>query len=289
MPRLFMFGDVVLSSADLNRIRRFSGRAGQASCRRKASLWAAVRQAMSRFRQGLERFMAPHALTRGIVSAAEELESRQFLSATLYVSASSGSDTNSGTAASPFRTIQHAATISAPGDTVDIFGGTYHETVTPARSGTAGAPITFQAVPGQKVIVDGANTVSGWTKYSGSIYVANDPYNLGFGNNQVFNNGQAMIFAQWPNTSLDLSHPTVAYAQGGGGGSLTDNALASSGVNWTGGTIHIISGEGWVAQTATVTSDSGNKLTFNLGEHRRSQRRCPCRATPSTSPASFRR
>ena len=92
-------------------------------------------------------------------------------------------------------------------------------------------PITYQAVAGQRVVIDGAQSISGWNQYSGSIYVANDPYDLGFGNNQVFDNGQAMVLAQWPNTSLDLNHPSVAMAQSGWEGTLTDSALASSGIN----------------------------------------------------------
>ncbi len=106
--------------------------------------------------------------------------------------------------------------------------------------------------------------MTGWSNYSGSIYQANDPMDLGFGNNQAFVNGQAVNLATWPNIGLNLSHPQLATVKGGGS-SLTDNALLTSGVDWTGGTIHIISGQQWVSQTATITGDSGNSITFNLG------------------------
>jgi hypothetical protein len=195
--------------------------------------------------------------------AIDALEPRQLLSTTFFV-ATNGSDTNAGTIGAPFLTIQHAASIAQPGDTVDIRGGTYHQTVTPASSGAPGAPITFQSYNGENVIIDGADPVTGWSNYSGSIYQANDPTDLGFGNNQVFVNGKAVNLATWPNIGLELSHPQLATVQGGGG-SLTDNALLTSGVDWTGGTVHIISGQQWVSQTATITSDSGNRITFNLG------------------------
>ncbi len=43
---------------------------------------------------------------------------------TYYVS-TTGSDTNSGTQASPWASITHASTITAPGDTVIVEDGTY--------------------------------------------------------------------------------------------------------------------------------------------------------------------
>ena len=188
------------------------------------------------------------------------------LSTTWFVSPA-GSDKNSGTIDQPFQTIQHAADLAQPGDTVDIRGGVYRETVSPAGSGAPGNPITYQAYDGETVVIDGANPLGGWSHSgggNGNIYQADDPTDLGFGNNQVFVNGRPMTEARWPN-SVALSHPTLAVAAGGSGGTLTDNALAASGVDWTGGTIHIVSGQGWVAQTATVNGQSGNTLSFSLG------------------------
>src|ERR1700726_1552925 len=62
----------------------------------------------------------------------EALESRRLLSASWFVS-TTGADTNPGTLAAPFRTIQHAANLAQPGDTVQIRGGIYRETVTVAH------------------------------------------------------------------------------------------------------------------------------------------------------------
>ncbi|KRF18426.1 hypothetical protein [Paenibacillus sp. Soil787] len=50
------------------------------------------------------------------------------------------------------------------GDTVNIRGGTYRETVTPANSGTAGNKIKFQNYNGEAVVVSGADLVTGWTQ-----------------------------------------------------------------------------------------------------------------------------
>ncbi len=69
--------------------------------------------------------------------------------------ATTGNDTNAGTEAAPFRTIQRASSAVAPGDTVKIQAGTYTGFVVNAR-GTATAPIAFVGVG--EVKIDGAST-----------------------------------------------------------------------------------------------------------------------------------
>jgi hypothetical protein len=77
--------------------------------------------------------------------------------ATYYV-AKTGSDSNNGSAGSPWLTIGHAAKVARAGSTVDVGAGTYHESVLFANSGTADAPIVFN---GQGVaIIDGSAGVS---------------------------------------------------------------------------------------------------------------------------------
>ena len=79
-----------------------------------------------------------------------------------YYVATTGADTNSGSAASPWRTITKAKNTMVAGNTVCIAGGTYNESVTITRSGTSGNPITYAGIPGQNVIIDGiaATTIS---------------------------------------------------------------------------------------------------------------------------------
>src|SRR5580698_3417796 len=81
--------------------------------------------------------------------------------ATYYVSMS-GKDSNPGTLAAPWLTIQNAANTAAAGATVYVFGGVYNEIVSFPNSGKAKSPITFQSYPGQTAIIDGTGlTVSG--------------------------------------------------------------------------------------------------------------------------------
>ena len=82
-----------------------------------------------------------------------------------------GSDSNPGTFAAPWLTIQHAANTATAGATVNVMGGVYNEFVSFPHSGTKGAPITFQSDPVvvgttvQGAVIDGSDlTVSGTTR-----------------------------------------------------------------------------------------------------------------------------
>lgn len=64
------------------------------------------------------------------------------------------SDENTGTPDRPFLTINAAAQLAAPGTRVLIHGGTYRETVQPARGGESPERmISYEAVPGESVFI----------------------------------------------------------------------------------------------------------------------------------------
>ena len=73
---------------------------------------------------------------------------------TYYVS-TTGSDNSIGTELQPWRSIQHAAHVVAPGDTVLVRGGTYSEGATMfiAKSGAPNNYITFRNYPGEAPII----------------------------------------------------------------------------------------------------------------------------------------
>ena len=75
-----------------------------------------------------------------------------------------GSDTANGSAATPWRTIQHAANQAVAGDTVTIMAGTYAERITFPNAGTVGAPITFVGTRGEdgawQTVIDGSTLVT---------------------------------------------------------------------------------------------------------------------------------
>lgn len=76
--------------------------------------------------------------------------------ATYYV-ATTGSDSNAGTLAAPFATIQKAIGAVTAGGTIAVRGGTYALTTNLqiTKSGTATSPITLTGYAGEKVIIDG--------------------------------------------------------------------------------------------------------------------------------------
>ncbi len=55
-----------------------------------------------------------------------------------------GLDTNAGTEAAPFKTLQKALDVAQPGTTINLKPGTYREAVITKRAGTAAAPITVK-------------------------------------------------------------------------------------------------------------------------------------------------
>jgi hypothetical protein len=78
-------------------------------------------------------------------------------------------DTNPGTEALPFFTINKAAQTLQPGERVVISSGIYRERVAPARGGTGpDKMISYEAAPGAKVVVKGSRLAkTGWEPSAG--------------------------------------------------------------------------------------------------------------------------
>jgi hypothetical protein len=100
-------------------------------------------------------------------------------SATTWYVAGTGHDSNTGTRLSaPFRTLQKAADQTRAGDIVMVLNGTYSvpckgcDVVDISTSGTASAPIIFQAYPGQSPLVDAKDAWNGINISANYITVA---------------------------------------------------------------------------------------------------------------------
>lgn len=87
---------------------------------------------------------------------------------TYYVSSGSGNNSNSGTSpTAAFATLQQAANVAQAGDTVKVESGTYTNpgatfAVVLSHSGTAGAPITFEADDGAHPVLDSSGNLEGF-------------------------------------------------------------------------------------------------------------------------------
>ncbi|WP_431279567.1 carbohydrate-binding protein [Leifsonia poae] len=205
-------------------------------------------------------------------------------SPTTYYVSPTGSNANAGTQAAPFKSIQKCSTVMGAGDTCVIASGTYRETLAPTHSGTASSRITYTAAPGAQVIVDGADTVTGWSAVAGSdltsleahdafiagsdfanavgtgnVYQANVTLNPSLPGNQVFWDGEAQIEAQWPYPGANVSVPQLASAQSGTTDSLSDSALTQPAGYWNGA---LLTAHNWfVSETGVVTDSQVGTIT----------------------------
>jgi hypothetical protein len=90
--------------------------------------------------------------------------------------ATSGSDTATGTADRPFRTINRAAAVAQAGDTVVVHAGEYREWVVPRRGGLSDRRrITYEAAEGEHVVIKGSERVTGWERDTGTVWRATVP------------------------------------------------------------------------------------------------------------------
>lgn len=115
----------------------------------------------------------PRAFTYRRCLCLENLETRLAL-ATLYV-APTGNDSNAGTSAAPWQTLQRAANVVSPGDTVIVRAGDYTG-FDLRRDGTAAARITFQAEAGVAITARNARTPDG-INLEGADYITIDGFN----------------------------------------------------------------------------------------------------------------
>ncbi len=108
------------------------------------------------------------------VSADLNSESNLFpvpVSGIIYVNASTGDDSNSGTMSSPYRTLQKALNIVQPGETIKLSSGIYQEANKTVRAGTASAPIIIEPDDGAKPVLDGKSNTLNAIQINHSFYI----------------------------------------------------------------------------------------------------------------------
>ncbi|HQK40548.1 MAG TPA: right-handed parallel beta-helix repeat-containing protein [Flavobacterium alvei] len=174
-----------------------------------------------------------------------------------YIS-NAGSDSNPGTITLPWATIQHASTTLKAGQKVYIRSGRYHGYIIFSKSGTAKSPISFEAYPGEKPIIDGSNLKSepsnpwnnpplfnikaNYLVFKGlelinaamvTIYCGDDTHNNLFDSIHIHNGyGTGIMFYLCSNHIVQncLVHDIYDYDKNGmGGGGNADGISASAG------------------------------------------------------------
>jgi alpha-N-arabinofuranosidase len=133
--------------------------------------------------------------------------------AATYQVSTHGNDANPGTSAAPFRTIQHAADVAQPGDVIIVHAGVYRERVNPPRGGTSDANrIVYEAAPGEKVVITGAEEVKQWVRVQGDVWKTTLP-NAFFGS---FNPYSDLIHGDWFDPMGRAHHTGEVYLDGNG-------------------------------------------------------------------------
>src|SRR4051794_1380608 len=128
--------------------------------------------------------------------------------------AKTGSDNEDGSEAGPFLTINRAAAVAQPGDTIVVHAGEYREWVTPQRGGLSDRRrITYQAAAGEHVVIKGSERVTGWTPVSETVWSVSVPNSL-FGS---FNPYAEEIDGDWivyPEEASQRKHLGDVYLNG---------------------------------------------------------------------------
>jgi hypothetical protein len=224
------------------------------------------------------RFVVSVLVAASVVAVGQVVAASGARAATTYFVSATGSDTNPGTAAAPFRNIQRCAVLMQPGDTCTVGSGVYRETVRPVRSGSAAAPITYRAAPNALVAVSGAEVVTGWravTSADLSALVARDPtlaqselaltgvprgevYVVDQSlpeatNQQLFFGGRMVVEGQYPHAGTDPLAPPIRFAAAGTTDThVVDPLLDKPAGYWNGARVHV---NRWYAPySGTVTN-----------------------------------
>lgn len=87
-----------------------------------------------------------------------------------------GSDTNPGSAAQPFKTLAKCvSSLRAPGDVCELVGGTYEAGGVVSASGTASNPIVVRARSGDDVVIR-QGSIPAWVQGDGTLWSVNFSY-----------------------------------------------------------------------------------------------------------------
>lgn len=128
-----------------------------------------------------------------------------------YHVAVNGSNKNDGSVKQPFRTINFAAQLAAPGDIVTVHAGTYREWVNPARGGESDSKrIVYQAATGEKVEIKGSEVASDWKKMPNGTWKVVVPNKI-FGD---YNPYQDSIFGDWFSNHGRIHHTGELFLNG---------------------------------------------------------------------------
>ena len=128
-----------------------------------------------------------------------------------YHVAKHGSDQAQGTKEDPFLTINQAASLAIPGDTVTVHEGTYREWVKPRFKGLSEQRrITYQAAENEHVIIKGSEEIKDWELVEGHVWKAVVSNQLFEGDNPY----EKTVSGDWLLTVEETKHLGDVYLNG---------------------------------------------------------------------------
>ncbi len=128
-----------------------------------------------------------------------------------YHVSKNGSNSSPGTKDYPFLTINRAASIAIPGDTVIVHEGVYREHVDPMFSGLSDKRrITYQAAEDEKVIITGSEPIKNWSHVTEQVWKVTLP-NTFFGD---FNPYKEIVKGDWVVSEDKTVHLGEVYLNG---------------------------------------------------------------------------
>jgi len=192
---------------------------------------------------------------------------------TTFHVATDGSDAAEGSEQHPFRTINRGAEAAHAGDTVRVHAGEYRERVTPRRGGLSDARrITYEAAPGEHVVVKGSERVTGWEQVEGRVWRVQVPNAL-FGS---FNPYAEEVGGDWivyPERDSPRKHLGEVYLEGRSfyevatADEVTDPERRTEVVDhWTGITVPVPDADQTQRVWHAQVDDEATTITANFGD-----------------------
>jgi len=132
---------------------------------------------------------------------------------TTFFVATTGSDANPGTSSLPWRSIQKALNTLQAGQTALVLAGTYMENLVFTRAGTASAPITVAANPGDTVVLHAATASSNGVDWY-PVQIAGSYFRLhGFVIENGLGTSDANVYLWGGANHVELSGNEIRYGQ----------------------------------------------------------------------------
>jgi len=178
---------------------------------------------------------------------------------TIYV-ANNGNDSNPGTLNLPYKTIQVAINKLKAGETCEIRGGVYYETLKLNSSGEVAKPITIKNYNNEKVEIHNTVLLNNWSTDVNNIFKTNISDNDTV--LQLFINGKPYMQASFPS----INEGEMSTNSWGNATAFSNKTITISGLsqfkNLTGAKVFGLHGDKIVGLNGIVTSQSGESLVL---------------------------